>query len=96
VAWPPVSRVRDDLDHIQQVTPRFSADPYRLVVAKRELDDLQGKLDSGRYDELALDRTINAVDRVANDDNLSRRYKGVLQDDIRRLREFRDHHDGFR
>jgi len=89
-------RVRDDLDHIQKATPTFSADQYRLVVVKKELDDLQGKMESGRYDEAALDRTISSVERVANDNNISPRDKGLLMDDMRRLREFRDHHDGFR
>jgi len=89
-------RVREDLDHIQQATPKFSADEYRLVVVKRDLDDLQGKFETGRYDEPALDRTIAAVERVTNDNNLPPRDRVILQEDLRRLREFRAHHDGFR
>ncbi len=53
-------RVRDDLDHIQQATPKISVDEYRLVETKRDLNDLQTKFDNGRYDEPALDRTIAA------------------------------------
>lgn len=89
-------RVRDDLDHIQQVTPKISADEYWLVVVKKDLNDLQGKLDSKRYDEPAMDRTIAAVERVSNDNNLSPRDRAMLQDDVRRLRDFREHHDGER
>jgi hypothetical protein len=89
-------RVRDDLDHIQQLTPKLSTDEYRLVVVKKDLNDLQGKLNSGRYDEPALDRTIGAVEKVANDNTLSTRDRQLLLDDLRHLREFREHHDGVR
>src|ERR1700733_792270 len=59
-------RVREDLDHIQQVTPKISVDEYRLVETKRDLNDMQSKFASGRYDEPALDRTIAALERVVN------------------------------
>jgi hypothetical protein len=89
-------RVRDDLDHIQQVTPKISADEYRLVVVKKDLNDLQSKMESNRYDEPALDRTIAAVEKVANDNNLSPRDKAMMLEDMRRLRDFREHHDGYK
>ncbi len=89
-------RVREDLDHIQQVTPKISIDEYRLVETKRDLNDMQGKFDSGRYDEPALDRTIAAVERVANDNSLAPRDRTLLQEDVRRLRDFREHHEGVR
>ena len=89
-------RVREDLDHIQQVTPKISVDEYRLVETKRDLNDMQSKFDSGRYDEPALDRTIAALERVANDNSLAARDRVVLQEDVRRLRDFREHHEGVR
>ena len=89
-------RVRADLDHIQQVTPKISGDEYRLVVTKKDLNDLQSKMESNHYDQPALERTIMAVEKVANDNNLSPRDRTMLQDDLRRLREFREHHDGYR
>jgi hypothetical protein len=89
-------RVREDLDHIQQVTPKLSTDQYRLVVVKKDLDDLQGKMESKTYDKAALDRTITAVERVMNDNTLTARDRTMLGDDLRRLREFREHHDGYR
>jgi hypothetical protein len=89
-------RVREDLDHIQQVTPKISTDEYRVVQTKRDLDDMQGKFDSGRYDEASLDRTIAAVERVANINDLAARDRALLQEDLRRLREFRAHHEGVR
>ena len=89
-------RVREDLDHIQQDTPKISVDEYRIVETKRDLNDLQGKFDSGRYDEPALDRTIAAVERVANDNSLLPRDRALLLEDVRRLRDFREHHEGVR
>jgi hypothetical protein len=89
-------RVRADLDHIQQVTPKLSTDQYRLVVVKKDLDELQGKMESKTYDQAALDRTITAVERVMNDNTLTGRDLTMLGDDVRRLREFREHHDGYR
>jgi len=57
---------------------------------------LQSKMESNRYDEPALDRTIGAVEKVMNDNNLSPRDRTMLTEDMRRLREFREHHDGYR
>jgi len=65
-------------------------------VTKKDLNDLQSKMESNRYDQPALERTIMAVEKVANDNNLSPRDRTMLQDDLRRLREFREHHDGYR
>jgi hypothetical protein len=88
-------RVREDLDRIQQNTPKISADEYRLVTTKHDLDELQGKMEARRYDEPALDRTIAAVEKVTNDNNLTPRDREMLREDLRRLRDFRDHHDGY-
>ena len=88
-------RVREDIDRIQQATPRLSADQYRLVATKHDLDELQSKMDSHRYDQPELDRTIGAVEKVMADNNLSPRDRESLQEDLRRLRDFREHHDGY-
>ncbi len=37
-------RVREDLDRIQQATPRLSTDEFRLVTTKHDLDELQSKM----------------------------------------------------
>ena len=89
-------RVREDLDRIQQSTPKISADEYRLVSTKHDLDELQSKLEQRRYDEPELDRTIAAVQRVENNNDLNPRDREMLREDLRRLHEFRDHHDGYR
>lgn len=89
-------RVREDLDRIQQDTPKLSADQYRLVATKHDLNELQSKMENHRYDQPQLDRTIAAVERVMNDNNLTPRDRDMLREDLRRLQEFREHHDGYR
>ena len=88
-------RVREDLDHVQAVTFPFSADQYRVSRTKQELNELQGKLEAGRYDQPELDRTIQGLERVLSNNNLSARDRDMLQDDLRRLRDFRANHDAY-
>jgi hypothetical protein len=89
-------RVRDDLDHVQSVTFPFSADQYRLNKVKQELNELQAKLAENRYDQPELDDVISAMQRVVSDNHLSARDREMLNDDLNRLRNFREHHDGYR
>lgn len=89
-------RVREDLDRIQQNTPKISADQYRLVATKHDLDDLQSKMERHGYDQPELDRTIAAVEKVMSDNNLNPHDRDMLSEDLRRLRDFREHHDGYR
>ena len=89
-------RVRDDLDHVQSVTFPFSADQYRLNRVKQELNELQAKLAENRYDQPELDDVISAMQRVVSDNHLSGRDREMLNDDLSRLRAFREHHDGYR
>src|SRR5579863_9836047 len=84
-------RVREDLEHVQAVTPTFSADEYRVVTTKHDLDDLQGKLDAGRFDQPELDRTIQGVEKVLSNNRLSPRDRDMLSDDLMRMREYREH-----
>lgn len=89
-------RVRDDLEHVQSVTFPFSPDQYRLTKVKQELNELQGKYESQGYDQPELDDVISALSRVVSDNHLSGRDREMLSDDLGRLREFREHHDGYR
>lgn len=88
-------RVREDLDRIQQATPKLSTDEFRLVTTKHDLDDLQSKMESHRYDQPELDKTINAMEKVVNENSVSAQNRVMLQEDLRRLRDFREHHDGY-
>lgn len=89
-------RVRDDLDHVQAVTFKFSPDEYRLVKVKSELNDLQDKYAAHEYAAPQLDDVIAAMQRVVSDNHLSDRDRDILRDDLSHLRNFRDHHEGYR
>ncbi len=89
-------RVRGDLDHVQSVTFPFSPDQYRLNRVKQELNELQAKLAENRYDQPELDDVISAMQRVVSDNHISGRDRDLLNEDLTRLRAFREHHDGYR
>jgi hypothetical protein len=88
-------RVREDVQHVRAETFPFSTDQYRLVNVIQELDELQGKLSQGRYDERELDDVIGAMGRVVRDNRLSNRDRDALNDDLNRLREFRERHESW-
>lgn len=88
-------QVREDLEHVQSATFPFGRDQYRLTRTKQELNELQDKLAAGRYDERELDEVIGAMQRVVSDNRLSPRDRDVLNDDLHRLREYREHHEGW-
>ncbi len=89
-------RIREDLDHVQSVTFPFSPDQYRLNRVKQELNELQAKLAESRYDQPELDDVISAMQRVVSDNHISGRDRDLLNEDLTRLRAFREHHDGYR
>jgi hypothetical protein len=89
-------RIREDLDHIKDSTQTISTDEFRLAATQHDLNELQAKMDSHRYDQPELDRVINGVEKVLSNNRMSGRDRELLTDDLRRLRDFRDHHDGYR
>ena len=86
-------RVRQDVEYVQSVTFPGSGDQFRLASTLKELDELQGKLAAGRYDEEELDDVIAALQRVVRDNRLSGRDRDLLSDDLNRLRDFRTRHE---
>jgi len=88
-------RIGADLDHVQSVSSGFR-DQYRLDRVRKELDELQSKYVSRGYDQPELDDVISALGRVVSDNRLSQRDHDMLADDLSRLREFREHHEGYR
>ncbi|HTA43141.1 MAG TPA: hypothetical protein VK789_11880 [Bryobacteraceae bacterium] len=88
-------RVRDDLNRVQEVD--FNGrDQYRIERTKQELNELQGKLASQRYDQPELDDVIGALNGVVAANQLSPRDRDMLNDDLARLREYREHHEDWR
>jgi hypothetical protein len=89
-------RVRADLDHVQSVTPEFSGDQYRLVKVKEELGELQRRYEDRGYDSAKMDDVVAALQHVVADNRLSGRDRDMLNDDLGHLRDFQEHHDGYR
>ena len=88
-------RVREDLDRVQSTTFPGGRDDFRINRTKQELNELQGKLASGQYDQTELDEVIGALQRVIDSNKLSSRDRDVLSDDMARLREYREHHENW-
>lgn len=88
-------RVRQDVEYLQSVTYPGGGDQWRLARTLQELDELQGKLAAGRFDEQELDEVMGALRRVVQDNRLSQRDRTLLADDLDRLREFRARHDEY-
>jgi hypothetical protein len=84
-------RVREDLDQIQHVTWPGRGDEYRLERTKQSLNELQGQMARGHFDDRQLDEVLRSLDRVKDDNRLAPRDREILQDDIHRLRDLREH-----
>ncbi|HWZ33147.1 MAG TPA: hypothetical protein VNX18_17515 [Bryobacteraceae bacterium] len=83
--------VRDDLDHAARASFPFGEDRYRIARTRQQLDELQSQMAGGRFDRRELDDVIAALARVVRDNRLSGRDRDILNDDLNRLREVRDH-----
>ena len=83
------ARVREDLDHVQGVAFPSSGDQYRMARVRRELDQLQRMQAQGRYDRRQLDDVVRALSAVVADNRLFPRDRDLLNDDLRRLQDFR-------
>ncbi len=88
-------RVREDVEHVEHATIPFTGDRARLARTVTELNELQGKLGEGRYDERQLDDVMGALRAVVEENRMSPRDRDALSDDLNRLREFREHHDDY-
>lgn len=83
-------RVRMDLDRASAYPYSSGADRKRFDEARRELFDFESRFDQGLYDRHQLDRAIDRLDRVASRNSLSPRDRGALDEDLRRLRDYRN------
>lgn len=95
-------RVRSDLDRAGNYRYASRADQKRFDEARRELLDFESRFDRGRYDRHELDQAINRIEKVVTHNSLDPRERGALEDDLRRMRDyraFREHNrggDGYR
>lgn len=89
-------RARTDLDRAANYPFASRADRKRFDEARRELFDFESRFDQGRYDKHELDEAIGKIQRVVSGNSLDPRDRGALEDDLRRMRDyrsFRDHHE---
>jgi hypothetical protein len=85
-------RVKDDVEHVREITWPGGGDTYRLDKTVSELTELQGKLSDHVYDERELGDVIETLGRVASYNRMAPRDRDILNDDVSRLREYREHH----
>jgi hypothetical protein len=86
------TEVRTDLDHVWS---GHAADKERerLQKTEEELTKMQGDLDQGRWDNGILNDVIDSITKSSADDRLAPRDRGILADDVKRLKEFQDQHN---
>ena len=86
------AEIREDLDHVH--TSVFAArDEYRIERTKHELNELQESLSARRYDQAKLDDVVEAMQKVVADNRLTARDRNILNEDLQRLRDYREHHE---
>jgi opacity protein-like surface antigen len=88
--------VRTDLDHIWSASRAAERERARLDRTKQELTELQAKLDHNRFDNGELNDVIDSIRKSSDDDRLSPRDRGVLRDDLGRLKDYQDNHNHWR
>lgn len=87
--------MREDVEHVEHSTIPLIGDRARLARTITELNELQGKLGEGRYDERQLGDVMGGLRAVVEENRLSPRDGDALSDDLNRLREFRERHDEY-
>ncbi|MDP8979849.1 MAG: hypothetical protein M3O35_04570 [Acidobacteriota bacterium] len=86
----PVERAMYDLNQVSSYGYRNRGDMRRINKAREELREFESKLARGRFDKGELDDAIGAIQHVVNSNWISPRDASVLQEDLYRLREFRE------
>jgi hypothetical protein len=86
------THVKTDVEHVW--SGRASGKELeRLRTTEDELAKMQADLDQGRWDNGMLNDVIDSIRKSSTDDRLSQRDRGVLADDVNRLKEFQDQHN---
>ena len=61
----------------------------RFDEARRDLFDFSARFDQGRYEKKELDHAIDRIQNVVSHNSLDPRDRGSLDEDLRRMRDFR-------
>ncbi len=85
--------VKMDLEHLPSAAFAAPREQRRLQRTREELSDLQGKMDRRFFDQAELKDVTDSLRKSANDQRMSPQDRDVVADDLRRLEEFRAHHD---
>src|SRR5438067_1848979 len=83
-------RVRADLDRASSYPYASRSDRRRFDEARRELFDFESRFDRGRYEKHELDEAIDRLQRVVSYNSLEPRDRGALEEDLRRMRDYRE------
>lgn len=82
-------RAHADLNRASGYPYQSRADRKRFDEAKRDLFDFSSRFDQGRYEKKELDRAIDRMQSVLEHNSLDARDRGALDDDLRRMRDYR-------
>lgn len=86
-------RARVDLDRAGSYRYASRSDRKRFDEARRDLFDFSARFDQGRYEKRELNQAIDKLQRVVSQNSLDPRDRGALEDDLRRMRDYRTFRD---
>lgn len=89
-------QIRDDLNRVTESSFADGRDRKRLEHTRHELNELQEKLDRGRYDRGELNDVIGALGNVVNGNRMDSQDRDLLNEDLHELYEFRERHERWR
>jgi hypothetical protein len=87
------NRTRSDLDRAASYPYQSRSDRKRFDEARRDLFDFSSRFDQGRYEKHQLDKAIDKIQDVLNHNSIDSRERGSLDEDLRRMRDFRAFRD---
>jgi hypothetical protein len=83
-------------DHVRMDLDRAAGYPYASRADRKRFDDARSKLfdfatrfDQGRYQKHELDEAIDRIQRVIANNSLDPRDRGALDEDLRRMKDYR-------
>ncbi len=86
------SQVKQDLEHVWTGVAK-DKELERLAKTENQLAKMQTDLDQTRWDNGLVNDVIDSISKSADDKRLQPRDRGVLAEDVRRLKQFQDLHN---
>ena len=87
------NRARIDLDRASSYPYQSRSDRKRFDEAKRDLFDFASRFEQGRYEKHQLDKAVDKIQDVLNHNSIDSRERGALDEDLRRMRDYRAFRD---